>query len=67
MTGCNKCGKLFNALDLDLKCEYHKVLGYGSKHDGKTIDINLCGDCLDEELESMQKRFKHSPFISEEA
>lgn len=57
---CNKCGKLFDDLDIQEELSLHTTLGYGSKYDGHTIQLDLCCDCLDELIESC----KISPITS---
>lgn len=29
---------------------------YGSRHDGQTLRISVCGDCMDKIIEAVQKR-----------
>ena len=55
---CNKCGKEIEFYN-DFSLGYR--FGYESRHDGDTLNIDLCGACLDEEVEGMVERFKHSP------
>lgn len=47
-TICNKCGKTFNEWDESNNFGIHQTLGYGSKHDGSEIDLDLCCECADE-------------------
>lgn len=56
---CNKCGKTMDDFDLQQEFYYHKELCYGSEHDGDTVEIDLCCDCIDDLINSC----KVSPVI----
>lgn len=44
---CNKCGKKFDVWDSQEDFSLHRKLGYGTKYDGETLDIDLCCECMD--------------------
>lgn len=58
---CNMCGKPFSEWDKDENRCLHDTFGYGSKHDGDTIDLDLCCDCFDEVFDELRKKCKHDP------
>lgn len=50
---CNMCGKSFDLWDDQEDFSIHKrVIGYGSKHDGEALRLNLCCGCMDELIKS---------------
>lgn len=51
-TVCNICGKVLDFWDLQEDYSIHKRIGYGSKHDGDTIELRLCCDCFDNLVDS---------------
>lgn len=48
-TLCNVCGKEFSDYDEQEHIGLHSQIGYGSKHDGDIIDLDICCDCFDVE------------------
>ena len=49
---CNFCKKEFDALDNQEGFGFHYPrIGYGSKFDGGSIDIDLCCDCFDKMMD----------------
>lgn len=56
---CNKCGKRFDCWDEQENYSIHTRAGYGSAHDGDTIELDLCCDCMDKLIDSC----KISPVI----
>lgn len=44
---CTICGKQFGLYDKYADLCFEKKIGYGSVHDGKTLQINLCCECFD--------------------
>lgn len=52
-TFCNKCGKEFGEVNLDFNNDFslHTIIGYGSKHDGCRLDLDLCSKCMDDLIE----------------
>lgn len=49
---CNKCGKKFDMWDEQENYSIHTTAGYGSKHDGDEIELDLCCECMDELIAS---------------
>lgn len=49
---CNKCGKKMDMWDIQEDFSMQRHLGYGSKHDGDILDLDLCCDCMDELIDS---------------
>lgn len=52
MTVCNKCGKQFNLWDEKEDFSIRKRLGYGTKYDGDTLELDLCCDCMESLIDS---------------
>lgn len=46
-TLCNMCGKEMDAIDERSGGRFYKLLGYGSKYDGDTLELDICCSCLD--------------------
>lgn len=44
---CNLCGKELDEVDRNLHFSMHRRIGYGSKHDGELLDLDICGKCMD--------------------
>lgn len=44
---CNICGKEFDEYDVQEDYSIEKKIGYGSKHDGETLSLHICVDCMD--------------------
>lgn len=45
---CDFCGKELNELDSQENFGFHyQHIGYGSRYDGESIDIDLCCNCFD--------------------
>lgn len=50
---CNKCGKEFDIYDSQEDFSiYSQLIGYGSKYDGSSLELDLCCECMDELIES---------------
>jgi len=50
---CNKCGKEFDVYDTQEDFSIHRSnIGYGSKHDGCDLELDLCCNCMDEIIDS---------------
>lgn len=45
---CNKCGVALDEWDARGDYAMRRALGYGSRYDGKDVDIRLCCLCMDE-------------------
>lgn len=58
---CNLCGKEMNFWDIQEKFSIQSdYIGYGSKHDGDALELDLCCDCMDELID----RCKINPITS---
>lgn len=44
---CNKCGKPFDRWDKQEAFRIYRELGYGTKHDGSKLELDLCCSCMD--------------------
>lgn len=60
-TICNVCGKEFSDYDEQERIGLHSKIGYGSKHDGDTIDLDICYDCFDILIDKLAKQCKINP------
>ena len=60
-TICNICGKEFSDYDEQEQIGLHSQIGYGSKHDGDTIDLDICCDCFDILIDKLAKQCKINP------
>lgn len=49
---CNKCGKVLDLWDKQENFHMSKELGYGTKYDGSTLELDLCCSCMDELIEA---------------
>lgn len=50
---CNKCGKEFDIYDVQEDFTIHsQMIGYGSKYDGSSLQLDLCCECMDELIDS---------------
>ena len=60
---CNMCGKELDVWDLQENQDYslHTKIGYGSKHDGDNVNLDLCCDCFDKILDKIIPLCKHNP------
>ncbi len=47
---CNKCGKPMDDQSFGVSIIHY--MGYGSKHDGDCMELDLCVSCLDELADS---------------
>lgn len=63
---CNKCGKKMDVYDLQTGIRMHDVLGYGSRYDGQTINLDLCSECTDELIDYIKSAGKYDPIIEDE-
>lgn len=49
---CDMCGKKFTEFDIQEGFGiHHRYIGYGSKFDESSIDIDLCCECFDKVME----------------
>lgn len=44
---CNKCGKKFDIWDIQEDFSIYKHMGYGTEHDGESLELDLCCDCME--------------------
>lgn len=49
---CNVCGKKFDFWDTQENYNIFTHCGYGSKHDGEIVDLDICCDCFDKMIDS---------------
>lgn len=61
---CNLCGKEFDNWDSQESFGIHTgKIGYGSKHDGDKLELDLCCDCFDKVIDDLIPKCKISPLI----
>lgn len=63
-TVCNMCGKEINKMDL--ACNLFSIsnqFGYGSIHDGDTLELDLCSKCQDMLVTHLIETCKISPIV----
>lgn len=59
---CNVCGKEFDLYDRQEDFGIHTgTIGYGSKYDGDSINLDMCCDCFDKLMEDMIPKCKINP------
>lgn len=49
---CNVCGRDLDEVDVQEDYGIHKVMGYGTKFDGDTLDLHLCCNCMENLIDS---------------
>ena len=59
VTKCNICGRDFDEWDEQEGFRLEYSVGYGSRHDGETIRLDICCDCFDELVD----KCKVSPIV----
>lgn len=64
-TRCNFCGKELNEYTEKEHVGIHQKIGYGSIHDGETIDFDLCWECFDAIIEKHAQNCKINPILEE--
>lgn len=50
---CNICGKEFDMWDEQEDFSLVRHVGYGSKYDGETIQLDMCCDCFDKLMDGL--------------
>jgi hypothetical protein len=61
-TICNVCGKKFNMLDDQENFGIHTdEIGYGSRYDGKQINLDMCCKCFDKLMSEIIPKCKINP------
>ena len=58
MITCDRCGRHFDIFDEQEGFGFHYNVGYGSRHDGETVDIDLCCACFDEIIDEIEEKKK---------
>ena len=59
---CNMCGKSFDMWDDYANFGMSYEIGYGSKHDGESLDLDLCCDCFDRVMDIITPMCKLPPW-----
>jgi hypothetical protein len=65
-TICNVCGQPFTDLDEQEHIGLHTKIGYGSRHDGDTIDLDICCSCFDSLIDKLASRCMINPIHENE-
>ncbi len=60
---CNICGEPFNEFDEEQDFSIVKEIGYGSVHDGKTLELDICCKCMDKLIDKCVE----SPLLDDSA
>ena len=50
------CGQPFTDLDEQEHIGLHTKIGYGSRHDGDTIDLDICCSCFDSLIDKLANK-----------
>ena len=58
---CTVCGKKFDMWDEQENFCFHHRVGYGSKYDGRDLNINMCCKCFDGLMDELVPRCKTNP------
>ena len=59
---CNVCGKQIDQIyENQLVISIHNYIGYGSKHDGDKIDLDICADCFDKLIDGFREKCAVNP------
>ena len=58
---CNVCGNSFTEFDEQEHIGLHKKIGYGSKYDGESIDLDICCNCFDKLMDTLGSQCVISP------
>lgn len=59
---CNVCGKEFDVFDKQENFNIHTgEIGYGSRYDGDSINLDMCCDCFDKLMEDLIPKCKINP------
>ena len=54
-TFCNMCGREFNLFDEQERFGIHSpYIGYGSKYDECSLELDLCCDCMDKIIDACE-------------
>lgn len=70
---CNMCGKEFDMWDEQEDFSIYREIGYGSKYDMESLELDLCCECMDKIIDSCKispvktfARYINEPFIEQE-
>lgn len=59
---CNVCGKQIDQIFEDqMVVSIHDGIGYGSKYDGYTFDLDICCDCFDKLIDGFREKCAINP------
>lgn len=58
---CTVCGKKFDMWDVQESFRFHHRVGYGSKYDGRDLNLNMCCACFDSLMYELVTRCKTNP------
>lgn len=62
LTRCNVCGKTVEQVfENQMPISIHDRVGYGSKHDGSMLDLDICCDCFDKLIEDFIEKCVINP------
>lgn len=59
---CTVCGKKFDMWDVQESFRFHHRVGYGSKYDGRDLNLNMCCACFDGLMDELVPRCKTNLF-----
>lgn len=62
-TRCNICGKELDEYTEKEHVGIHQKIGYGSSHDGETIDFDICWKCFDAIIEKVANECRINPIL----
>ena len=51
---CNKCGKELDEWDVQEDFSIFRHLGYGTRHDGETLLLQMCCECMDKLIDECE-------------
>lgn len=62
LTRCNVCGKTVeHVFEGQMPISIHDRVGYGSKHDGSMLDLDICSECFDKLIDSFTEKCVINP------
>ena len=62
LTRCNVCGKTVEQVfENQMLISIHDRIGYGSKHDGSMLDLDICPDCFDKLIDGFTEKCAINP------
>lgn len=67
LTRCNVCGRTAEQVfEGQMLISIHERIGYGSKHDGDIIDLDICCSCFDNLIDKLASRCMINPIHENE-